>query len=44
MLPYAEARAAGDPDAAVLVFFQSAYEACATLAGWDRTRLEGHIP
>jgi hypothetical protein len=44
VLPYAEARAAGDPDAAVLAFFQSAYEACATLAGWDRTRLEGHIP
>ena len=33
-------RAAADPDAAVLDFFQSTYEAGANLAGWDRALLE----
>lgn len=43
VLHYEDARA-GDPDEAVLTFFRSAYEACADLAGWDRARLEGHVP
>ncbi len=40
VLPYEAIRGAPDPDAAVLEFFQSAYEAGADLAGWDRARLE----
>jgi hypothetical protein len=34
-LPYEAARTAGDPDAAVLAFFESTYIAAATLANWD---------
>lgn len=44
VLPYEEALRTGDPDAAVGTFFQSAYEQCARLAGWDRSALEGHVP
>jgi len=40
VLPYAEVRAAPDPDAMLLDFFQSTYEAAAELAGWDREALE----
>ena len=40
LLPYEAARTGGDPDAAVLSFFQSAYEAAADLGGWDRAALE----
>jgi hypothetical protein len=40
LLPYDEARAAEDPDGAVLSFCQTAYEAGARLAGWDRDSLE----
>ena len=40
MLPYEVARAAPDPDTAILQFFQSTYEAAAERAGWERTRLE----
>jgi hypothetical protein len=40
ILPYDEARAAEDPDDAVLQFCQTAYEAGARLAGWDRDGLE----
>jgi hypothetical protein len=40
LLPYDAVRAAADPDAIVLEFFQSTYEAAATLAGWDRPALE----
>jgi Family of unknown function (DUF5996) len=39
-LTYDAVRAAADPDAAVLDFFQSTYEAGADLAGWDRALLE----
>ena len=39
-LTYDAVRAAADPDAAVLDFFQSTYEAGANLAGWDRALLE----
>jgi hypothetical protein len=40
LLPYEAVRAAADPDAMVLEFLQSTYEAAATLAGWDRAALE----
>ena len=39
-LSYDAVRAAPDPDAAVLEFFQSTYEAGANLVGWDRASLE----
>jgi hypothetical protein len=44
ILPYADVRTAADPDALVLEFFQSTYEAAAELAHWDRSTLEasGH--
>jgi Family of unknown function (DUF5996) len=44
VLPYAAVRTAEDPDATLLAFFQSTYEAAATLAAWDRAALEidGH--
>jgi len=37
---YDAVRALGDPDAAVLDFFQTTYEAGADLGGWDPTTLE----
>ena len=40
LLPYAAVRAASDPDAALMAFFQSTYEAAAELAHWDRRALE----
>ena len=40
VLPYAEVRRAADPDAALLDFFQSTYDAAAELAHWDRHALE----
>ena len=36
VLPYEAVRTAADPDAALLAFLQSTYEAAADLAGWDR--------
>jgi hypothetical protein len=39
-LPYADVRAAADPDGLLLDFLQSTYEAAATLARWDRAALE----
>jgi Family of unknown function (DUF5996) len=44
VLLYEDARRAPSPDGAVQRFFQSAYEASAELAGWDRAALEGHVP
>ncbi len=41
LLPYEEARNSPDPDACLLEFLQSTYEAAAGLAGWDRAALEG---
>ncbi|OEV08873.1 DUF5996 family protein [Streptomyces nanshensis] len=35
LLPYDEARALSDPRTAVLDFYESAYQAAASLAGWD---------
>ena len=40
ILPYADVRAAADPDALVLEFLQSTYDAAADLGGWDRAALE----
>jgi hypothetical protein len=40
LLPYDAVRTAADPDAALLAFLQSTYDAAADLAGWDRAALE----
>ena len=40
VLPYDALRRAEAPDAALLDFLQSTYEAAADLAGWDRAALE----
>ena len=40
ILPYEAVGAAADPDAMLLDFAQSTYEAGASLAGWDRAALE----
>jgi hypothetical protein len=44
VLTYADALATGDPAGAIATFFQSAYEHCARMAGWDRAALEGAVP
>ncbi len=40
LLPYDAVRTAADPDAALLAFLQSTYEAAANSGGWDRAALE----
>jgi hypothetical protein len=40
ILPYSSIRDLPDPGAGILTFFESAYEAAATLAGWNRDALE----
>lgn len=40
ILPYEVVRTSADPDAVLLDFAQSTYEAGANLAGWDRASLE----
>jgi hypothetical protein len=40
LLPYDAVRTADDPDAALLAFLQSTYEAAARVAVWDRDALE----
>src|SRR6185437_14138330 len=40
VLPYRAVRTAADPDATLLAFLQTTYEAAAELAGWDRAALE----
>jgi hypothetical protein len=40
ILPYEAVRKAADPDAALLEFLQSTYEAAANSAKWDREALE----
>ncbi|MEY2420199.1 MAG: hypothetical protein QOI95_266 [Acidimicrobiaceae bacterium] len=40
VLPYTAVRTAADPDAMLLEFFQSTYDAAATLGQWDRDALE----
>lgn len=44
IFPYETARQSPSPEEAILTFFQSTYEACADLAGWDRAALEGNVP
>ncbi|WP_372784931.1 DUF5996 family protein [Phenylobacterium sp.] len=44
VLPYEAVRTARDPDAALLEFFQSTYEAAADLASWPRDELERAAP
>jgi Family of unknown function (DUF5996) len=44
LLRYEDARRAASPEQAILDFFQSTYEAAATLADWDRQMLERTIP
>jgi uncharacterized protein DUF5996 len=44
MLPYDAVRQAPDPDAALLDFLQSTYEAAAGLGGWNRAELEREQP
>jgi hypothetical protein len=40
VLPYEAVRASADPDAALLAFLRSTYEAAADLGDWDRDALE----
>jgi len=40
ILPYQAVRTAADPEATLLSFLQSTYDAAADLGGWDRTLLE----
>ena len=40
LLPYTAVRTAPDPEACLLAFFESTYEAAAELARWNRTALE----
>jgi len=40
VLPYADVRASADPDRMLSEFFQSAYDAAAELADWNREALE----
>ena len=40
VLPYEAVRTAEDPEATLMEFLQSTYEAAADLAGWDRAALE----
>jgi hypothetical protein len=44
VLPYEAVRTADDPDAALLAFLQSTYEAAADLGDWDRDALERSAP
>jgi hypothetical protein len=41
VLPYEAVRTAASPDAAIAAFVESTYDRAATLAQWDRARLEG---
>jgi len=40
LLPYEAVRTAADPDAALLAFCRSTYDAAADLGGWDRASLD----
>jgi hypothetical protein len=40
LLPYAAVRTAAEPEAMLMDFFESTYDAAATLADWDRAALE----
>jgi hypothetical protein len=43
LLPYDDVRSASSPEQALLEFFQSTYEAGATLGQWDREALERKV-
>jgi len=43
ILPYAQVRAASDPDELIMDFLQGTYVAAAECAGWDRAQLECDI-
>ncbi|CAN5867525.1 DUF5996 family protein [soil metagenome] len=43
LLPYETVRSAEDPDAVLLAFLQTTYEAAAVPGGWDREALERHL-
>ncbi len=43
ILPYRTVRTAADPDAIVLAFLQTTYEAAATTGDWDRSALEASL-
>lgn len=44
VLPYDAVRESASPDAMLLEFLQSTYEAAADLGGWDRAALEARLP
>jgi hypothetical protein len=44
ILPYGEVRAADDPEATILQFLESTYNACAEMAQWPRDQLEQPVP
>ena len=44
VLRYDDVRRTPSPEDTMVAFFQSAYEASAALAGWDRAALEGPVP
>jgi hypothetical protein len=44
ILPYDEVRQASSPDAVLLEFLQSSYDAAANLGRWDRSALEPTLP
>jgi uncharacterized protein DUF5996 len=44
VLLYDDVRTSDSPDRLILEFFQTAYEAAATLANWDRAKLEAEPP
>ena len=43
ILPYDEVRTAADPEATLMAFLQSTYEAAADLGSWDRANLDCEI-
>lgn len=43
VLPYDAVRQAADPEAALMLFLSTTYQAAAELAGWDRTALEAEL-
>ena len=44
VLPYRAVRESDDPDAALLAFLQTTYEAAAGPGRWDRAALEADLP
>ena len=44
VLPYEAVRTSADPDAALLAFLQTTYEAAANCGSWDRAALEAAQP